>query len=279
MGRFIGRFFQSDKNERHGRQVTGNKRKRELTPIQKDLKKIANPLKAKVLAGFFKTGKGQYGEGDIFLGVTVPQSRMIAKRYWKEVSLEDVGTLLQSPIHEERLVALIILVEKYSKADQKIKKTIYDFYIVNARRVNNWDLVDLTAHRIVGDYLFERDKTLLYRLAKSDNLWERRISIVATLHFIKKGKYDETFKIAELLLCDQHDLIHKAVGWMLREVGKRDQKKAEVFLKKHCKVFPRTTLRYAIERFEPKKRQFYLAQKYLRKNGVESVNLHPSLKA
>ena len=250
-----------------------------LKNIKKDLKKLADPLKAKVLAGFFKTGKGHYGEGDIFLGVTVPQSRTIAKRYWKEASLKDIGALLQSPIHEERLVALLILVDKYSHSDEKAKKTIYDFYIANARRVNNWDLVDLTAHRIVGDYLFEKDKRLLYRLAKSDNLWERRIAIVSTYHFIKNKKYDETFKIAELLLSDQHDLIHKAVGWMLREVGKRDQKQAEIFLKKHCKVVPRTTLRYAIERFEPKKRQFYLAQKYLRKNGVESANLHPSLKA
>ena len=232
-----------------------------LKNIKKDLRKIADPLEARVLAGFFKTGKGHYGEGDIFLGVTVPQSRTIAKRYWKEVSLEDVGTLLQSPIHEERLIALIILVEKYSKADEKIKKTIYDFYIANARRVNNWDLVDLTAPRIVGDYLLEREKALLYRLAKSDNLWERRIAIVSTYHFIKNKKYNETFKIAELLLSDQHDLIHKAVGWMLREVGKRDQKQAEIFLKKHCEVCPRTTLRYAIERFEPQKRQFYMLKR------------------
>ena len=229
-----------------------------LKDIKKDLKKIADPFRAKILARFFKTGKGHYGEGDIFLGVMVPQSRTIAKRYWKELSLEDVQALLQSPIHEERLVALLILVDKYSKADEKIKKTIYNFYIANARKVNSWDLVDLTAHRIVGDYLFERDKAPLYRLAKSDNLWERRIAIVATYDFIKKKKYRETFKLAELLFNDKHDLIHKAVGWMLREVGKRNQQQAEMFLKKYCKVCPRTTLRYAIERFEPKKRQFYM---------------------
>ena len=232
-----------------------------LKDIRKDLKKFADPMRAKILARFFKTGQGEYGEGDIFLGVMVGQSRTVAKRYWKEASFEDMGALLQSPIHEERLVALLILVDKYTHADEKTKKTVYHFYLNNTRKVNNWDLVDLTSHRIVGDYLFERDKSVLYRLAKSENIWERRIAIVATYHFIKKDKYDETFKIAELLLKDKQDLIHKAVGWMLREVGKRDQKQAEIFLKKHREVCPRTTLRYAIERFDPKKRQFYLGQR------------------
>jgi 3-methyladenine DNA glycosylase AlkD len=226
--------------------------------IVKNLEKLANPEKAKVLAGFFKTGKGEYGEGDVFLGIRVGDIRKEAKRN-KTMELNEVKELLKSKIHEHRLAALLILVEKYQKSDEKGKKRIYDFYWKNSKKVNNWDLVDLSADKIVGDYLFDKDKKLLYKLARSKNLWERRIAIIATFHFIKNGKFDDTLRISEILLNDKHDLIHKAVGWMLREVGKRDQKVEEKFLKKHYKKMPRTMLRYAIERFDEKKRKFYMS--------------------
>ncbi|MEK6916642.1 MAG: DNA alkylation repair protein [Nanoarchaeota archaeon] len=222
--------------------------------VKDDLKELANPEKAKILQGFFKTGKGQYGEGDIFLGITVSEQRKVAKRYIG-LYLEDIQKLLNSNIHEHRLVGLLILVEKYKKTKDK---KIVDFYLKNSRKVNNWDLVDLTAHTILGAYLFERDRNILYKLAKSDNLWEKRISIVATFHFIKNNDLEDTFKIAEILLDDEHDLIHKAVGWMLRETGKKNQKAEEKFLDKHVKKMPRTMLRYAIEKFDEKKRKYYM---------------------
>lgn len=228
-----------------------------LEQIEKDLHQLSNPEKAKILTGFFKTGKGQYGEGDIFLGITVPQSREIANRYI-QADFHTIGKLLQSKVHEHRLVALLILVEQFRKANEKSKKTIVYFYLKNITFINNWDLVDLSADKILGEYLFDKNKLLLKKLAKSNNLWEKRIAIVSTFAFIKRGKFDETFKIAELLLNDKHDLIHKACGWMLREVGKRNQKEEEKFLKKHCKKMPRTMLRYAIERFDKKKKEFYM---------------------
>lgn len=227
--------------------------------IRDALKKLADPGRAKILARFFKTGKGQYGYGDIFLGVMVPQTRQVARRY-KDASLSDISQLLKSKIHEERLAALLILNEQYAMAREEVKKTIFDFYLANTNRINNWDLVDLTAHRIIGDYLSDKEKSLLTKLAKSDNVWERRIAIIATYDFIKKERYEETFRIAKLLIKDKHDLIHKAVGWMLREVGKRDERQEEIFLGKYYKLMPRTTLRYAIERFSHGKRRFYLGK-------------------
>jgi 3-methyladenine DNA glycosylase AlkD len=229
-----------------------------LKEIKSDLKKLADHEKAKILQGFFKTGKGEYGEGDIFLGIRVGDTRAVAKKY-KDMPLSEIKELLKSKIHEHRQVALFILIEKYKKADEKGKKKIYDFYWKNSKKVNNWDLVDLSADKIVGDYLFDKDKKLLYKLARSKNLWEKRISIIATFHFIKNGKFDDTLRISKILLNDEHDLIHKAVGWMLREIGKRDQKVEEKFLKKHYKKMPRTMLRYAIERFDDKKRKFYMS--------------------
>ncbi|MBI2232868.1 MAG: DNA alkylation repair protein [Candidatus Aenigmarchaeota archaeon] len=225
--------------------------------IEKDLQSLSNPQKAKILSRFFKTGKGQYGEGDIFLGLQVPQSREIANKYIT-ANFTTIKKLLQSKIHEHRLVALLILVEKFRKADEKNRKLIVDFYLKNTNFINNWDLVDLSADKIPGEYLFDKEKSLLYKLAKSKNLWEKRIAIVSTFAFIKKNRFKETFKITRLLLEDKHDLIHKACGWMLREVGKRNQKEEEKFLRQHYKKMPRTMLRYAIERFDEKKKEFYM---------------------
>ncbi len=228
-----------------------------LQQLKEELQKLATPQRAKVSASFFKTGKGQYSEGDIFIGVTVPDTRKIARKYLN-IPFPDITALLESKIHEHRLIALLLLVERFKKADQKTKTDIYNFYLKHTKYVNNWDLVDLSANYIIGSYLFDKDKALLYQLAKSHNLWERRIAIIATFDFIRKNQFEDTFKLAELLLKDNHDLMHKAVGWMLREVGKKDQKALEVFLKKHAKQMPRTMLRYAIERFNKEKKKYYM---------------------
>ncbi|HUS59953.1 MAG TPA: DNA alkylation repair protein [Nevskiaceae bacterium] len=228
-----------------------------LNQIKKDLQKLKNPQKAKISARFFKTGKGEYGEGDVFLGITVPQQRKIAKKY-PDLNLKQLQNLLSSKIHEHRLTALFVLINKYRKADEKNKKEIFNFYLQNTKSINNWDLVDASSEHILGDYLLEKNKTILYKLAKSNNLWERRVAIMATFEFIKNNRFQDTLKIAKILLKDKHDLIHKAVGWMLREIGKRNQKVAEEFLKKHCQKMPRTMLRYAIEKFPDNKRKFYL---------------------
>ena len=229
----------------------------DLQNLKKDLEKLRNPIKAKLLAGFFKTGKGEYGEGDVFLGITVPKQREVSKKY-KDLDLDSIQELLKTNIHEFRLTALFILVAQYQKADDKKKKVIVDFYLKNTKNINNWDLVDLSSHKILGDYLLKRDKKILYKLAKSKNLWERRIAIITTAAFIKNDSFEDTLEISKILQSDSHDLIHKAVGWMLREVGKRDQKVEEDFLKKYYKSIPRTMLRYAIEKFDEKKRKFYL---------------------
>jgi 3-methyladenine DNA glycosylase AlkD len=234
-----------------------------LDQIKRDLLQLSNPEKAKKLSGFFKTGKGQYGEGDIFLGIPVPEQRKVAKKY-RDLPLSDVRELLSSKIHEHRLTALIILVSKYEKADDSGKKEIFSFYLKNTENIDNWDLVDLSAPKIVGDYLFNKDTSILFKLAKSDNLWERRIAIISTFTFIRNNDFEDALSISELLLHDEHDLIHKAVGWMLREIGKRDQETEERFLNKHCMQMPRTMLRYAIEKFDKNKRKFYLAQKLIK---------------
>ncbi|MEK6824404.1 MAG: DNA alkylation repair protein [Nanoarchaeota archaeon] len=225
--------------------------------LKKALRANANPARAAVSQRFFKTGKGQYGEGDVFIGLTVPDCRLIAKKF-AHIELKEVEKHLQSKLHEERLVALLILVEKYQKNIAN-RKSIFDFYLANLKYVNNWDLVDLTAHNILGDYLLDKDKDILCGLAKSNNLWERRISIVSTFGFIKNNRFEDTLKIVKMLLADKHDLIHKACGWMLREVGKRDEMVLKGFLKQHYKKMPRTMLRYAIERFPEKERKAHLA--------------------
>lgn len=224
-----------------------------MEELIKEVQALANPKKAKILQRFFKTGKGEYGEGDIFLGLTVPQSRKVAKNH-KNLPLNQIKELLNSKIHEQRLIAILILVNNYKNNQEEI----YNFYLKNSKQINNWDLVDLSAHKIVGQHLFNKDRSTLYKLAKSDNLWERRISIISTAFFINNNEFQDTIKISEILLNDKHDLIHKAVGWMLREMGKRDQEILETFLKKRYKNMPRTMLRYSIEKFPEDLRQKYL---------------------
>lgn len=227
--------------------------------LRKTLKSLATPERAKASAWFFKTGPGQYGEGDKFVGVSVPDQRKVARQF-KSLPLSQVEELLKSPIHEERLVALFILVDQYKKGNEKIKKEIYEFYLANTSRINNWDLVDSSAGYILGDYLIAKPREVLYRLAISKNLWERRIAIIATSAFLVKGQFKDTFEISELLLKDKEDLIHKAVGWMLREVGKRiSREELEKFLKTHYKTMPRTALRYSIEHFPVERRAEYLS--------------------
>ena len=226
--------------------------------ISKRLQNIGDKEDANFLQGFFKTGPGQYGEGDIFLGIRVPALRKLAKEY-KSLPIKEISHLLHSPYHEVRLFALISLVNAFTEADEPTQKRIYDLYLANTKHINNWDLVDLSAPNIVGAYLLEKSRKPLYQLAKSKILWERRIAVLATFYFIKSYQYEDSFKIAEILLGDKEDLIHKAVGWMLREIGKRDTDIAENFLRTHCRTMPRTMLRYAIEKFPPEKRKNYLA--------------------
>ena len=224
---------------------------------QQRLRSLGCAKQVALLARFFKTGPGQYGEGDRFIGVTVPTTRKVAKEF-KNLPLAEVKCLLHSDIHEERLLALVILVGRFEKGDEAARKRIYDLYLANTKHINNWDLVDLSAPRIVGAYLETRSRKPLDCLAKSASLWERRISILATGWFIHYGEFADTLRIAEKLLHDKEDLIHKAVGWMLREVGKRDVALLEEFLGRHCRVMPRTMLRYAIERFPEEKRRKYM---------------------
>jgi len=228
-----------------------------LQKIKADLQKAGNPDKVAIYQNFFKTEKGQYGEGDVFLGITMPKQREIAKKYLN-LSLKDLNKLLDSKIHEHRMTALVILTYQYAKADEKKKNEIFNFYLGNTKKINNWDLVDVTCSQIIGKHLIGKPRNILYKLAKSNNLWEKRISIISTFAFIRREDFDDSLAIAELLLSDSHDLIHKAVGWTLREIGKKDLETEEQFLKKHYKDMPRTMLRYSIERFEEKKRLAYL---------------------
>jgi 3-methyladenine DNA glycosylase AlkD len=230
-----------------------------LAEVRKNLKALASQDKAKVLAGFFKTGKGQYGEGDIFMGITVPQVRSVVKTYANDIKRTDLKQLLSSPLHEERLCALLMLVHQFAKTKEEEEKSeITKFYLAHKRYINNWDLVDLSASKILGSYLFDKDRSLLNELAQSKNLWDRRIAVVATYYFIKNEDFKYTLALSKDLLQDEEDLMHKACGWMLREVGKRDQEVLEVFLRKHYHKMPRTMLRYAIEKFPEKKRKAYL---------------------
>jgi len=253
-----------------------------LNQLKKELNNLANPTQAKNLAWFFKTGKGEYGEGDIFLGIKVPVQRAVVKKY-VDLNLQDIEKLFLSKIHEYRLSALLILMAKYKKGNAKEKEDIFKIYLKNTKNINNWDLVDLSAPKIVGEHLLhnhpfnsppfdfvqgrplkggdKRTKTsreILYKLARSKNFWERRIAIISTFAFIHVDDFRDTLKISEILVFDSHDLIHKAVGWALREVGKRNLGFEEEFLKKYYHKMPRTMLRYAIEKFPENKRKFYL---------------------
>lgn len=227
--------------------------------LKLELTKHINPEKAAFFPKFFKTGKGEYSEGDKFIGVTVPNQRKVAREF-KDISLLELQELITSKVHEHRLTALIIVVNKFHQTDNaNERKNLIEFYLQNLDYVNNWDLVDTSAE-ILGEYLADKDRKLLYELANSDKLWHQRIAIIATFHFIKHNQFSDTLAIAEVLLTHEHDLIHKAVGWMLRELGKRDLETEIQFLDKYYRKMPRTTLRYAIERFPEDQRQKYLAR-------------------
>lgn len=229
-----------------------------LAALRKELYALADPADAVHLQRFFKTAPGEYGAGDKFLGLRVPALRKLVRDY-RQLDDSQALEMLASSWHEERLLALMLLVEGYDRGDESRRERIHRAYLEHTRYINNWDLVDSSAEHIVGPHLDAREIELLERLAGSDNIWERRIAIISTFHFIKRNEFGPTLKIARLLLEDSHDLIHKAVGWMLREVGKRDRKVEDVFLKKHYRKMPRTMLRYAIERHPENLRKQYLA--------------------
>jgi len=232
-----------------------------MQSIRDRLQSLANPKKATDLGRFFKTGKGDYGEGDLFLGIMVPIQRRVVAEYWRTLSIPQTIDLLASKWHEHRLVALLILVKKYQKGTPEEKDLIFRSYLSHAARINNWDLVDLSARDIVGEHLLARNRALLYTLAQSSLLWERRIAVISTFAFMRNHDTDDTYALARLLLTDKHDLMHKAVGWALREAGKRDEAKLAAFLDTYATRMPRTMLRYAIEKFTEDKRKHYLALK------------------
>lgn len=229
----------------------------QLNKIQTKLRKSADKEKAKILQRFFKTGKGEYGEGDKFLGVQMPILRNLVKEF-PDVTIDESIELLKSIYHEERMLALLFMVHRFTKGDEKTKKKIYQLYLKNTSQINNWDFIDVTSPHIVGAWLRDKDRKVLYKLAKSTSLWERRIAIISTFHFIRKKDFEDTLAISTILLRDKEDLIHKAVGWMLREIGNRSLETEETFLIKHYKQMPRTMLRYAIEKFSEVRRREFL---------------------
>jgi 3-methyladenine DNA glycosylase AlkD len=234
-----------------------------MLAIQKTLRSHKDNKRAKIYSWFFKTGPGEYGEGDVFIGVTMPKIRIMAKNHLS-ITNKDLRTLLKSEVHEERMLALVILCYQFKKAkdNPKQQKQIFDFYFANIKGINNWDLVDVSCRAIVGGYHLDKNRKFLYDLTKSKNMWEQRIAIVSTLEFIRLNDLDDAFDIAKLLLGHKHDLMHKACGWVLREAGKKDQKRLETFLKNHYPKLPRTLLRYAIERFDEPKRLRFLKGKF-----------------
>ncbi len=234
----------------------------QLQSLLKELKQHSNKTQSQNLARFFKTGKGEYGEGDVFWGLTMPQIRLIVKKYYQTLSLSDIQQLINSPVHEVRMAGLIALTYQYERATLIQQKAIFNFYLKNTKRINNWDLVDVTCPRIVGMYLLDNDPQILFKLAKSKNLWERRIGMISTLALIKiKKDLDTPIQLANLLLNDKHDLMHKAVGWMLREVGKQDVNVLRSFLDENVDKMPRTMLRYSIEKLKIGERKGYLGIK------------------
>ncbi len=228
-----------------------------VAELQKELSSLEDSQRASSSKRLFKTGPGEYGEGDLFRGIRVPMLRKLAKEF-QSLTLTETEELLRSSYHEDRLLALLILARACLRGDDAVKEAAFDLYLKNIQFINNWDLVDSSAPDIVGAFLRDKDRDVLYRLARSSNLWERRIAIIATFHFIRRGEFSETLKIAEILLADREDLIHKAVGWMLREVGNQNMNIEEEFLTNHYKRMPRVMLRYAIEKFPQPKRQQYL---------------------
>lgn len=226
--------------------------------ILKDLERLSSKEYVVTLQKFFKTGKGEYGQGDVFVGIKVPDLRRICKKYYKDISFEELDFFAQNEIHEYRLFAFLTLTYKFKKATEAERKEIYEYYLKNLEFVNNWDIVDLTAHEIVGQYLVDKDRKDIYNLVDSNYLWKQRIAVISTYAFIKNGDFKEILSFAKKLLTHQHDLIHKAVGWMLRNMGKKDIKELKSFLDKYATKMPRTMLRYAIERLEEKDRKRYL---------------------
>lgn len=229
-----------------------------LVKLKQTLLNLAKPERAIQTARFFKTGKGQYGEGDIFIGITNPEVRALVKEFWKTISLADIQLLLNDDIHEFRFTGLMILVEQFEKANEEKRAEIVDFYLNNLPKINNWDLVDCSCYKILGVYLLDKDRQVLYDLANSKHLWTERIAVVSTMAFIRKGQFLDCFRLSELFLTHPHDLMHKACGWMLREIGKRDELALEEFLEEYLTKMPRTMLRYAIERMDENKRLSYL---------------------
>ena len=234
----------------------------DLTSLIKELKSLEDIDKANIFSRFFKSGPGEYGEGDQFLGLSVPTSRKLVAKYYRNLELPDLDKLLSNPYHEARLIALLVLVKKYqtTKSDSE-KRKYYDYYLSHTKQINNWDLVDVTTPQIVGDYLLTHDREILYKLARSHNIWERRISIMATFAFLRAGNYIHNVKLSKILSNDQHDLMHKAVGWMLRDIGNKDTAILTNYLDQHAGVMPRTMLRYSIEKLTEVERQYYLKQK------------------
>ena len=221
--------------------------------ITSELQALSNAEKREIFPRFFKAGKGEYGEGDRFLGVTVPNIRAIAKLH-KDISIEEIRELIQSEWHEVRLCALIIMVEKSKKKDEALRKELFNLYLSQTKRINNWDLVDLSCRFIIGEYLLDKSRDILYQLAQSSLLWDNRIAIVSTYAFIRKGQLEDTYALSDLMMHHPHDLMHKAIGWMLREAGKRDSERLYDYVMSHRADMPRTMLRYAIEKFSPKER-------------------------
>ncbi len=230
-----------------------------LANLKQALLNLANPERAIQTARFFKTGKGQYGEGDIFIGLSNPQVRTLVKEYWKKISIDEIQVLVNDEIHEFRFTGLMILVEKFQKTKSEEETSeIVDFYLSNVSKINNWDLVDCSCYKILGEFLLDKDRQVLYDLAESKHLWSERIAVVSTMAFIRKGQFLDCFKLSEYFLNHPHDLMHKACGWMLREIGKRDELALEEFLEENLSKMPRTMLRYAIEKMEESKRLSYL---------------------
>jgi len=228
------------------------------SPWDIDIHSAADPDQARILQRFFKTGPGEYGEGALFLGIRVPVLRALAKKYRRHIDLDGIKALLRSPFHEKRLFALLLMIDEF-RSQKNLRRILFKLYLANTTHINNWDLVDVSAHHIVGAFLQDKSREPLYRLARSNCLWERRIAMVATFHYISQGEASTALDMAAILLHDEHDLIHKAVGWMLREIGKHcGLETEEVFLRRHCTTMPRTMLRYAIERFPEDLRRAYL---------------------
>ena len=228
--------------------------------VFEELKSMANPEKVAYLQRFFKTGPGEYAEGDLFLGLMNPQTRSIAKAN-KSLPISELQILLENRYHEARLCALVIATERYKRAKPVEKKELYDFFIKNTRYINNWDLIDDTCPHVIGEYLLDKDRSILYKFAKSKNLWEQRIAIISSRTFVRNGDFKDTIVLAEMLIDHKHDLMHKAVGWMLREIGKRDKETLSEFLEKYATKMPRTALRYAIEHYPEPERQYFLKKK------------------